>query len=113
MSTVRGQGQGQIEHLRTLGELRARTSLRQFRLTRGWIDDYHLDLGRRPGQPLGVVQLVQGLAEHARRYGRLATALNAAGFLITGADTRGARRVGFNGGAAGQLWRRRSGRLPG
>jgi alpha-beta hydrolase superfamily lysophospholipase len=42
-----------------------------------------------PGQPLGVVQLVHGLAEHCPRYGRLATALNAAGFLITGADTRG------------------------
>ena len=42
-----------------------------------------------PGQPLGVVQLVHGLAEHSPRYGRLATALNAAGFLITGADSRG------------------------
>ena len=42
-----------------------------------------------PGELRGVVQLVHGLAEHAPRYGRLATALNAAGFLITGADTRG------------------------
>ena len=66
-----------------------------------------------PGQPLGVVQLVHGLAEHSRRYGRLATALNAAGFLITGADTRGARRVGFNRRAAGLLRRRRGGRVPG
>jgi alpha-beta hydrolase superfamily lysophospholipase len=42
-----------------------------------------------PGPPRGVVQLVHGLAEHAPRYGRLAGALNAAGFLVTGADTRG------------------------
>ena len=42
-----------------------------------------------PGELRGVVQLVHGLAEHGTRYGRLATALNAAGFLITGADTRG------------------------
>ena len=39
--------------------------------------------------PLGVVQLVHGLAEHGRRYGRLAAALNAAGFLVTAADNRG------------------------
>lgn len=42
-----------------------------------------------PGEPRGVVQLVHGLAEHGPRYGRLAAALNAAGFLVTAADTRG------------------------
>jgi alpha-beta hydrolase superfamily lysophospholipase len=41
------------------------------------------------GQPLGVVQLVHGLAEHGSRYGRLAAALNAAGFLVTATDNRG------------------------
>ena len=41
------------------------------------------------GQPLGVVQLVHGLAEHGPRYGRLAAALNAAGFLVVAADNRG------------------------
>ena len=42
-----------------------------------------------PGEPRGVVQLVHGLAEHGRRYGRLAAALNAAGFLVTATDNRG------------------------
>jgi alpha-beta hydrolase superfamily lysophospholipase len=42
-----------------------------------------------PGQPRGVIQLVHGLAEHGPRYGRLAAALNAAGFLVTAADSRG------------------------
>ena len=32
----------------------------------------------------GVVQIAHGLAEHAARYDRLATALNAAGFLAYG-----------------------------
>jgi alpha-beta hydrolase superfamily lysophospholipase len=41
------------------------------------------------GQPRGVVQLVHGLAEHGTRYGRLATALNGAGFLVVAADNRG------------------------
>ncbi|CAA9300963.1 MAG: Lysophospholipase; Monoglyceride lipase [uncultured Friedmanniella sp.] len=42
-----------------------------------------------PGSPRGVVQLVHGLAEHGPRYGRLAAALNAAGFVVAAADTRG------------------------
>lgn len=41
------------------------------------------------GRPRGVVQLVHGLAEHGPRYGRLAAALNAAGFLVTATDHRG------------------------
>ena len=36
----------------------------------------------------GVVQIAHGLAEHAARYDRLATALNAAGFLAYAADHR-------------------------
>ncbi len=42
-----------------------------------------------PGEPVGVVQLVHGLAEHGPRYARLAAALNAAGFLVSAADNRG------------------------
>ncbi|WP_369051949.1 alpha/beta fold hydrolase [Kineococcus terrestris] len=42
-----------------------------------------------PGQPLGVVQVAHGLAEHARRYARAAAALNAAGFVVVAADHRG------------------------
>jgi alpha-beta hydrolase superfamily lysophospholipase len=42
-----------------------------------------------PARPRGVVQLVHGLAEHGTRYGRLAAALNAAGFLVTATDNRG------------------------
>ena len=37
----------------------------------------------------GVVQLAHGLAEHSARYDRLATALNAAGFLAYSTDHRG------------------------
>ena len=42
----------------------------------------------------GVVQIAHGLAEHAARYDRLATALNAAGFLVYAADHRGHGQTG-------------------
>lgn len=40
-------------------------------------------------QPLGVVQLAHGLAEHSGRYDRLARALNEAGYVVHAADHRG------------------------
>lgn len=39
--------------------------------------------------PRGAVQIAHGLAEHAGRYDRLATALNAAGYLVGAHDHRG------------------------
>ena len=42
-----------------------------------------------PGEPVGVVQVVHGLAEHGLRYDRFARALVAAGFLVSAADNRG------------------------
>jgi alpha-beta hydrolase superfamily lysophospholipase len=39
--------------------------------------------------PVGVVQVAHGLAEHAERYGRLAGALNAAGYVVHALDHRG------------------------
>jgi alpha-beta hydrolase superfamily lysophospholipase len=39
--------------------------------------------------PKAVVQIAHGLAEHAARYDRLATALNAAGYLVYAHDHRG------------------------
>lgn len=39
--------------------------------------------------PRGVVQIAHGLAEHAGRYDRLATELNAAGYLVRATDHRG------------------------
>jgi alpha-beta hydrolase superfamily lysophospholipase len=41
------------------------------------------------GDPRGVVQIAHGLAEHSARYDRLATALNAAGYLVRATDHRG------------------------
>ncbi|HET7871656.1 MAG TPA: alpha/beta hydrolase [Terriglobales bacterium] len=41
------------------------------------------------GEAKAAVQLVHGLAEHARRYARLAAALNAAGFAAYACDLRG------------------------
>ena len=59
----------------------------------------------------GVVQIAHGLAEHSRRYARLAAALNAAGYHVGSTDHRGhgATIVGTPGdfGAAGfeGLWK--------
>ena len=41
------------------------------------------------GAARGVVQIVHGLGEHARRYEHLANTLATAGFLVQGHDTRG------------------------
>ncbi len=46
------------------------------------------------GEPRGVVQIAHGLAEHAARYDRFATALNRAGFLAFATDHRGHGRTG-------------------
>lgn len=48
------------------------------------------------GDPLGAVQIAHGLAEHAARYDRFATALNHAGFLAFATDHRGHGRTGRN-----------------
>ncbi|WP_206537610.1 alpha/beta fold hydrolase [Ilumatobacter nonamiensis] len=45
-------------------------------------------------KPRGAVQIAHGLAEHAERYDRFATALNGAGFLAFGTDHRGHGRTG-------------------
>lgn len=44
--------------------------------------------------PRGVVQISHGLAEHAGRYDRLATALNQAGYLVYSHDHRGHGNTG-------------------
>ncbi|HVK34767.1 MAG TPA: alpha/beta hydrolase [Microlunatus sp.] len=51
-------------------------------------------------EPKAVVQLSHGLAEHAGRYDRLATALNGAGYLVFAHDHPG---HGATGEAAGSL----------
>lgn len=50
--------------------------------------------------PQAVVVIAHGMAEHAGRYARFATALNAAGFAVYGFDHRG---HGHTGQAAGLL----------
>lgn len=42
-----------------------------------------------PANPVGVVQLAHGLAEHSARYARLAHALNQAGYTVFSTDHRG------------------------
>lgn len=55
-----------------------------------------------PGQPVGVVQISPGLAEHGERYDRFARALNAAGFIVHAVDHRGhGRTAGDNLGDFG------------
>ncbi len=51
-------------------------------------------------EPKAVVQISHGLAEHAGRYDRLATALNGAGYLVYAHDHHG---HGATGEAAGSL----------
>lgn len=46
------------------------------------------------GPMVGAVQIAHGLAEHAARYGRVARALNAAGFAVHATDHRGHGRTG-------------------
>jgi alpha-beta hydrolase superfamily lysophospholipase len=46
------------------------------------------------GEPRGAVQIAHGLAEHAARYDRFATALNRAGLLAFATDHRGHGRTG-------------------
>ncbi len=53
--------------------------------TSAWIDV--------AGDPIGVVQIAHGLAEHAARYERFALALNQAGFLVYAVDHRGHGRT--------------------
>lgn len=50
-----------------------------------------IDVG---SEPLGAVQIAHGLAEHAARYDRFATALNRTGFLAFATDHRGHGRTG-------------------
>ena len=55
-------------------------------------DDGERLLGRRwlpQSRPLAIVQIAHGLAEHSARYGRLAQALNAAGYGVYANDHRG------------------------
>ena len=53
--------------------------------------------------PRGVVQIAHGLAEHAGRYDRLATALNAAGYLVRAHDHRGHGATGEAADALGSF----------
>lgn len=47
-----------------------------------------------PDQPLGILQIFHGMAEHARRYANLAQYLNARGFTVVACDLRGHGKTG-------------------
>ncbi len=53
--------------------------------------------------PRAVVHIVHGLGEHAARYGRLAHALNQAGYCVYADDHRGHGRTGLAMGGLGPL----------
>ncbi len=54
-------------------------------------------------QPVALVYLVHGLAEHVARYDRFALALNEAGFMVAGHDQRGHGRTAREGGVLGHF----------
>ena len=54
-------------------------------------------------EPGGVVQISHGLAEHAGRYDRLATALNRAGYLVYAHDHRGHGATGVTADSFGSF----------
>lgn len=54
-------------------------------------------------EPGGVVQISHGLAEHAGRYDRLATALNRAGYLVYAHDHRGHGATGVTADSLGSF----------
>ena len=51
------------------------------------MDAYQIWAPSQP--PRAIVQILHGMAEHIDRYGRMAKALNKAGFLVCGRDHRG------------------------
>jgi len=55
------------------------------------------------GEVRAVVVISHGMAEHAGRYARFATALNAAGFAAYGFDHRGHGHTGQQSGALGHM----------
>jgi alpha-beta hydrolase superfamily lysophospholipase len=58
---------------------------------------------RPPENPRAVVHLAHGMGEHARRYDRLAAALNRAGYVVYADDHRASGRTGAEGSGLGDL----------
>jgi alpha-beta hydrolase superfamily lysophospholipase len=56
-----------------------------------------------PAGPRAAVHVIHGLAEHALRYARLASALNAAGYVVYVDDHRGHGQTGARTGTLGDL----------
>jgi alpha-beta hydrolase superfamily lysophospholipase len=63
----------------------------------------YVDRWLPPGHPKAAVHVAHGMGEHARRYGRLASALGAAGYAVYADDHRGSGRTGLDGGGLGDL----------
>ncbi|AIS59656.1 alpha/beta hydrolase [Listeria ivanovii] len=51
--------------------------------------DLHLHIWNEVENPVGIVQIVHGMAEHGARYGHFAERLNQAGFIVIADDHRG------------------------
>ena len=56
-------------------------------------------------EPIGVVQIIHGMAEHIQRYDFFAEFLNYNGFIVVGMDTRGHGRTAVEGLGLGVVTR--------
>ncbi len=56
-----------------------------------------------PGEPRAIVQVTHGMGEHARRYDRLAEALNARGYVVYAQDHRGHGATADSDDALGEI----------
>ncbi|EAD8144338.1 alpha/beta hydrolase, partial [Listeria monocytogenes] len=65
--------------------------------------DLHLHIWDEVKNPVGVVQIVHGMAEHGARYGLFAERLNQAGYIVVADDHRGFGKSAIDEASLGHL----------